>query len=87
MRANISNKELGAKIGLDHTSVSRLRGGDRNPSMHTMARIAVEYNWDMLEQYNAIDAKTYASQFEDQLIRVHGEEVTDGEPTPEATPS
>jgi transcriptional regulator with XRE-family HTH domain len=53
-RALISNSEVGAKIGLTHTAVSRLRSGDRKPSLKVMKAIEDWLGWDTGRQINAL---------------------------------
>ena len=44
--ATITNREVGRRVGCDHTSVSRLRSGGRMPSTGLLARICREFELD-----------------------------------------
>lgn len=59
-----TNQEVGERIGLTHSSVSRLRSGARLPSVPTMARIQEVYGWSVQEQVEARGRGTYADEFE-----------------------
>jgi len=39
----MSNEEFGRRIGVSHSMASRIRSGDRLPSVATMQRIADEF--------------------------------------------
>lgn len=82
-RANVTNKEIGEKLGLDHTTVSRYRSGERQPSLNVMLNIATELNWDLSLQALSRKAKAWHEGFEAALATAYGE-VTDDSPT-EAT--
>lgn len=77
MRANITNKEIGKTLDLDHTTVSRYRSGDRIPSLEIMLKIATEYNWDLTLQALSKKADLWHEGFEAALATLHGE-VEDG---------
>lgn len=59
-----TNSEVGARIGLTHSAVSRIRSGERLPSMSIMRAIEDEYGWDRLSQWAARDEGKYAECFE-----------------------
>lgn len=45
-----TNREVGDRIGLSHSSVSRIRAGERIPSIDVMQVIAREYGWSLDDQ-------------------------------------
>lgn len=59
-----TNIEVAERIGLSHSSVSRIRSGDRLPSIDVMANIAESYGWDFTSQVHSRQAGTYADDFE-----------------------
>lgn len=48
-----TNREVGDRIGLSHSSVSRIRAGERIPSIDVMQVIAREYGWSLDDQATA----------------------------------
>lgn len=64
-----TNQDVAAKIGLTHSGVSRIRSGDRLPSIPTMARIETVYGWTVQDQVSARGTGKYAEEFEGALIR------------------
>lgn len=63
-----TNQDVAAKIGLTHSGVSRIRTGDRLPSVATMGRIQEQYGWSVQAQVEARGIGIYAAQFERALI-------------------
>lgn len=59
-----TNGEVGEKIGLSHSGVSRIRSGDRLPSFGVMAEIERVYGWSKIDQWAARDTGHYAAEFE-----------------------
>jgi ribosome-binding protein aMBF1 (putative translation factor) len=72
----LSNVEVGRRIGLHHTSVSRVRSADRVPSLEVMSKIAAEFGWSLDDQAAAKAAgrPTYARQFELVIKAKHDRE-------------
>lgn len=62
-----TNTEVGARIGLDHSTVSRIRRGERNPSIAVMLKIQDAYDWKIEQQALAALAGKYGEQFEQVL--------------------
>lgn len=60
----VTNTEVADKIGLNHSMVSRIRGGQRTPSFDTMAAIEAAYGWPLTEQAISRKRGTYAEDFE-----------------------
>lgn len=63
----ITNVALGRIIGLDHSSASRLRRGERGASVQVMLRIEDEFKWPVREQYAAFQDGSFASEFARRL--------------------
>lgn len=64
-----TNAEVGEKIGLTHSGVSRIRSGDRLPSLDTMAAIERAFGWSRAAQLQARDEGKYAQAFENVIRR------------------
>lgn len=64
-----TNQDVAARIGLTHSGVSRIRTGDRLPSVPTMVRIQEAYGWSVQEQTEARARGTYADDFERALTK------------------
>lgn len=75
MRAAITNVRIASDIGLDHTTVSRIRSGDRMPSLDVMIEIERVYKWAIPLQVVARATDDYAGAFERILISRFGVEV------------
>jgi transcriptional regulator with XRE-family HTH domain len=60
----VSNQELGELIGLSHSSVSRLRSGERGTSVEVMLKIERLLQWDLHDQIKRRDDGTYADKLE-----------------------
>jgi len=48
-----TNRQVGDRIGLSHSSVSRIRAGERIPSVDVMVVIEREYGWTLADQVTA----------------------------------
>lgn len=48
--AGATNPEVGKRIGLSYSGVSRIRSGDRYPSLAVMRKIAAAYAWPVADQ-------------------------------------
>lgn len=72
MRAAITNVALGELIDLSHATVSRIRSGDRLPSVEVMAKIKDELGWSLDDQVSARLARRYVERFEEILVRRYG---------------
>lgn len=62
--ARLSNAALGRLLGLDHTSISRLRRGERRCSIAVMIRIEDLFDWPVREQYIALTNDIFGSELE-----------------------
>lgn len=73
----MTNEEIGKKLGLTHSAVSRIRRGERLPSLEVMMAIDVNFGWPMPDQVMTRvhhGAKVYSSKLEQYI-----QEVIDGE--------
>lgn len=63
-----TNPEVGKRIGLSYSGVSRIRSGDRYPSLAVMRKIREAYGWSLADQQALIPDKgrnlDYAAEFE-----------------------
>lgn len=60
----LSNIALGRILGLDHTSISRLRRGERGCSVAVMLRIEETFGWSVREQHAALKDGSFPQKFE-----------------------
>lgn len=60
----VSNQELGEKIGLSHSSVSRLRSGERGTSLEVMLKIESLLAWELHDQIKCRDDGSYSDKLE-----------------------
>lgn len=58
-----TNEELAGLLGVSHATVSRIRSGDRLPSLQVMQKIREEFGWTLDEQTDARNAGNYAEHF------------------------
>lgn len=66
----MTNEEIGKLIGLTHSAVSRLRRGERLPSIEVMVAIAKHFDWSVADQVRTRStrgANAYAIEFADQI--------------------
>lgn len=50
-----TNKEVGRRVGYNHTTISRLRSGTRRPSVTLLIRLCKEYGLDQAEGLKAME--------------------------------
>lgn len=63
----LSNVELGKLLGLDHSSASRLRRGERGASVHVMLKIEDLLGWSVRSQVAAHSFGHFGVEFERRL--------------------
>lgn len=68
-RALVTNQRVAEDLGITHSTVSRIRSGDRLPSLQLVRRIAARYGWPVEEQIEDLDPARYAVAFEAVLGR------------------
>lgn len=66
-------------IGMSHAGVSRLRSGDREPSLATMITVAEKFGWDLTAQAFSRVRSSWHAEFERVLVKRFGAQVD--EPT------
>lgn len=59
-----TNKSMGARLDLVHSTISRFRSGERLPSIATMQKIEKVLGWRMGPQIAARQSGQYAEKFE-----------------------
>ena len=64
----VTNGELGVLMGLSHSSVSRLRSGERGTSTTVMLTVEKELGWDLHDQIQRRDDGTYAEELERRAL-------------------
>lgn len=64
MTERLSNAELGAKLGVSHATVSRIRSGNRLPSIGVMSRISELTGWSIDDQVVARNENQYSERFD-----------------------
>lgn len=62
--AHLTNKALGELLGIDHSSASRLRRGERGASTAVMIRIEENFKWPVREQFAAFGCGDFGVQLE-----------------------
>lgn len=70
-QALATNVAIAEKLGVDHSTISRIRHGQRYPSRELMRRIAEKYGWLVVHQLDLLPDKgrnmRYAEQFEKKV--------------------
>lgn len=64
MTERLSNSELGVRLGVSHATVSRIRSGNRLPSIGVMSRISELTGWSINDQVQARNEGRYSEQFD-----------------------
>ena len=67
----MTNEEVAQMLGISNSMASRLRSGDRNPSVKLMTRIEEITGWKMSYQAKVHGTPEYAAQFERALREGH----------------
>jgi transcriptional regulator with XRE-family HTH domain len=65
-----TNKSTAERIGLTHSTVSRIRNGQRFPSIAVMGKIEAETGWKVADQVAARLGGTYAETFRTKVLGV-----------------
>lgn len=73
-RFKLSNRELGELVGLNHTTISRIRASTRWPSVPAMQRIEKVLSWPVAEQIScrantSREVTKYAKELERRVRR------------------
>jgi DNA-binding XRE family transcriptional regulator len=67
VRSAVTNQRVADDLNITHSMVSRIRSGDRHPSLVLACRINKMFDWPLQDQVNAINAGNYAVLFEQRL--------------------
>lgn len=68
-RACVTNREVAELLGVTHSAISRIRSGDRMPSLDLMVEVSIKLNWAVEEQAYNRRLNTYRYEFEEVLAR------------------
>ena len=68
-RATVTNQRVADDLGITHSMVSRIRSGDRLPSLQLVRKIEAAYGWSVADQITDLDPKRYAVAFEAILAK------------------
>jgi len=66
----LTNEQVGQLIGLSYSAVSRLRSGNRFPSLEVMYKIEAAFDWPIQDQLRARlvgGAAKYSHQFDSRI--------------------
>lgn len=74
-RAPLTNKEVGEKLGISETAVSRYRTGMRHPKFPVQQAIARVFDWSVSDQAIAHSEGRWGAEFEKALCRLQGSPV------------
>lgn len=68
---DVTNVAVAEVLGVDHSTVSRIRSGQRYPSRELMRRISEKFNWKVVHQLDYLPDKgrnlRYAQEFEKKV--------------------
>jgi len=68
-RAPLTNKEVGEKLGISETAVSRYRTGVRHPKFPVQQAIERVFGWPVADQAVAHAREAWGAEFEAALCR------------------
>ncbi|ALY08810.1 helix-turn-helix DNA-binding domain protein [Arthrobacter phage Nancia] len=72
----LTNVAVAEKLKIDHSTVSRIRSGQRYPSRELMRRIEGVFEWKVVHQLELLPDKgrnmRYAQEFEKRILRRDG---------------
>jgi len=68
-RAKVTNQRVAEDLGITHSAVSRIRSGERRPSIDLMKRVAGRFGWEVGDQ---VHSQQYATDFEAVLTSYYG---------------
>lgn len=71
----LTNGQVAEALGLSESGVSRLRSGDRLPSLEVMQKIETVYGWSVQGQSNARQAEDWTGAFVKVLDAVAEEQA------------
>ncbi|ATW58742.1 HTH DNA binding protein [Arthrobacter phage Urla] len=72
----LTNVAVAEKLNIDHSTVSRIRSGQRYPSRELMRRIEGTFDWKVVHQLELLPDKgrnmRYAQEFEKKILKRDG---------------
>ncbi|ALY08560.1 helix-turn-helix DNA-binding domain protein [Arthrobacter phage Bennie] len=72
----LTNVAVAEKLNIDHSTVSRIRSGQRYPSRELMRRIEGIFDWKVVHQLELLPDKgrnlRYAQEFEKKILKRDG---------------
>lgn len=68
-RAQVTNQRVADDLGVTHSMISRIRSGDRLPSLQLVRRISGALGWPVEDQVASLDPVKYAEEFERLLVK------------------
>ena len=66
-RSLVTNQKVADDLGITHSAVSRIRSGDRFPSLALIIKIEALLQWSMKDQARRLGSASYAEEFESRL--------------------
>ena len=66
-RSLVTNQKVADDLGITHSAVSRIRSGDRFPSLTLIMKIEGLLHWSMADQARRLGSPAYAVEFENRL--------------------
>lgn len=73
VKSIVTNQRVAEDLGLTHSGVSRIRSGDRLPSISVMIKVEEVLGWRVQSQVQVIAApRKYAQEFETFLCKKYG---------------
>lgn len=76
-RSQVTNQRVADDLEITHSSVSRIRSGDRFPSLTLIKKIEHTLGWSLTEQVALLGSVKYAEKFEEVLVRRYDVGVLD----------
>lgn len=74
-RAPVTNERVAQDLGVTHSAVSRIRSGQRHPSVALMRKITDVYRWKGDRQMRLFATHAYSQEFEKVLGSHYGDEA------------
>lgn len=68
-RSLVTNQKVAEDLKITHSAVSRIRSGDRRPSLEVMLRIMDLYGWSLEVQALSWSLGLYPKDFESTLMK------------------
>jgi transcriptional regulator with XRE-family HTH domain len=68
-----TNQDVAEMLGISNSMASRLRSGDRRPSVALMRKIEAVYRWKMAAQAKAFGTPAYAEGLEQAIDHLQPE--------------